>query len=342
MLSTATEMLTVLTIVLALAACGSEGSKQGGSVSRALDKKYKIATVVKVDGIPWFARMREGVKRFAQETGHEAFSLGPAKGDGALQAQMIEELLNQPLDAICVVPFSVSAVEPVLEQARKKGVVVVSHEASNQKNADCILEAFDNQAWGKHLMKKLAKYMNYQGGYAVIVGSLQSRSHMEWSDAAISYQEEFFPNMKTVTGRIEDHDNSARAYAETKELLVRYPDLRGILCLTMASCPAAALATETAGVENRVDILGVSLVSVCKSYLETGSLKMISFWDPADAGYAMNTIAVKVLRGEKIEQGTDLGVNGYRDLRVDHKKPNLFYGTGWIDADKENMSEYPY
>ncbi len=335
-------MLMVFTIVLTLAACGSEELKQGGSAARDLEKKYKIATVVKVDGIPWFARMREGVKRFAHKTGHEAFTLGPAKGDGALQARMIEELLNQPLDAICVVPFSVSAVEPILKQARKKGIVVVSHEASNQENADCILEAFDNQAWGKHLMDKLAKYMNYQGGYAVIVGSAQSRSHMEWSDAAISYQNKFYPNMKTVTGRIEDHDNSARAYAQTKELLTRYPDLRGILCFTMASCPAAALAAETAGVEDRIDILGVSLVSVCKSYLECGSLKMISFWDPADAGYAMNTIAVKILQGEKIEQGTDLGVNGYRNLRVDHKKPNLFYGTGWIDADKENMSEYPY
>ncbi len=102
-------MLTVFTIVLALAACGSEELKRGGSAARAVDKKYKIATVVKVDGIPWFARMREGVKRFARETGHEAFTLGPAKGDGALQARMIEELLSQPLDAICVVPFWVSA-----------------------------------------------------------------------------------------------------------------------------------------------------------------------------------------------------------------------------------------
>src|SRR5271157_4680611 len=178
-------MLIVFTVVLTLAACGSEEFKQGASAPRALEKKYKIATVVKVDGIPWFARMREGVKRFARETGHDAFTLGPAKGDGVLQAQMIEELLNQPLDAICVVPFSVSAVEPILKQARKKGIVVVSNEASNQENADCILEAFDTQPWSKHLMDKLAKYMDYQGGYAVIVGSVQSRSHMEWSEAAI-------------------------------------------------------------------------------------------------------------------------------------------------------------
>lgn len=336
------HMLTALSVVAALAACGSERPLQGVSGAKASGKRFRIATVVKVDGIPWFARMREGVKRFAQDTGYDAFTVGPAKADGALQAQLILELLEQPLDAICVVPFSVAAVEPVLKQARNKGIVVVSHEASNQENADCILEPFDNRAWGEHLMKNLAKYMGHQGEYSIIVGNVHSRSHMEWSDAAISYQQRFYPQMKNVVGRIEDHDNSARAYAQTRELLARYPDLRGILCLTMTSCPAAALAAETAGVQNRLNILGVSLVSACKSFLENGSLKMISFWDPADAGYAMNVIAVKILQGEKIEEGTDLGVSGYTSLRVDPRKPNLFYGTGWIDVDKDNMSDYPF
>ena len=41
--------------------------------------RFVIATVVKVDGIAWFEKMREGVQRFAQETGHDAFLLGPPR-----------------------------------------------------------------------------------------------------------------------------------------------------------------------------------------------------------------------------------------------------------------------
>ncbi|MGB9553800.1 MAG: substrate-binding domain-containing protein, partial [bacterium] len=78
-------------------------------------KQYKIATVVKLDGIAWFERMREGVKKFAQDTGHEAFLVGPPKADAALQVQIIEDLIAQGVDAICVVPFSPEAVEPVLK-----------------------------------------------------------------------------------------------------------------------------------------------------------------------------------------------------------------------------------
>ena|GEM_PF-5876381 len=116
-----------------------------------------IATVVKVDGIAWFEKMREGVRKFAEETGHDAFLLGPAKADAAEQIQIIEGLIAQQVDAICVVPFSVESLEPVLKKARARGIVVISHEASSQVNADLILEAFDNASFGRHLMDHPAR-----------------------------------------------------------------------------------------------------------------------------------------------------------------------------------------
>ncbi|MFC5586986.1 hypothetical protein ACFPOD_17870 [Nitratireductor kimnyeongensis] len=35
------------------------------------DEKYTIATVVKVDSIAWFDRMRDGVEQFNADTGRE-------------------------------------------------------------------------------------------------------------------------------------------------------------------------------------------------------------------------------------------------------------------------------
>jgi len=42
------------------------------------------------------------------------------------------------VDAICVVPFAVEAVEPVLKKVRARGIKVISHEAASQENADLI------------------------------------------------------------------------------------------------------------------------------------------------------------------------------------------------------------
>jgi simple sugar transport system substrate-binding protein len=79
-------------------------------------KKYTIATVVKVDGIAWFDRMRVGVEQFKKDQGHDTFMVGPSQADAAAQVQIIENLIAQKVDAICVVPFSVEAVEPVLKK----------------------------------------------------------------------------------------------------------------------------------------------------------------------------------------------------------------------------------
>ena len=130
---------------------------------KAAGKKWQIATVVKVDGIAWFDRMREGVDQFKADTGNDTYMVGPSQADAAAQVQMIENLIAQGVDAICVVPFSVEAVEPVLKKARERGIVVVTHEASNIQNADYDIEAFDNKAYGANLMKVLGEKLGGKG-----------------------------------------------------------------------------------------------------------------------------------------------------------------------------------
>lgn len=322
-------------LILIGTSCGSrEAMKQDGT--------YVIATVVKVDGIAWFERMREGVRDFAEKTGHECFLVGPPKSDAALQVQIVEDLIAQGVDAICIVPYSVEALEPVLQKARTMGIVVVCHEASNQKNADVIIEAFDNFAYGAHLMDHLARLMNYEGDYAVFVGGLTSKSHNEWVDGAIARRNESYPNLAMVTDRIEEYDDQNVAYEKTKELLKAYPNLKGIQGSASSTAVGAGLAIEERGLQDQVVVVGTGLVSQCRQYMESDSIKLISFWDPADAGYVMNTIAETLLNGKKITPGMDLGVPGYHAIKQDNENPALFYGAAWVDVTKENMNDYDF
>jgi len=305
-------------------------------------KRYTLATVVKLDGIAWFDRMREGVEKFEKETGHECFLQGPPKADAALQVQIIEDLIAQGVDAICVVPFAVEALEPVLEKARREGIVVVVHEAASQKNADAIIEAFDNHAYGAHLMDHLARYMKEEGEFAVFVGSLTSQSHNEWIDGALARQKDKYPKMKLVTERIEEYDDQNTAYKKTQELLRTYPNLKGIQGSASTTAAGAGLAVEERGLKDRVSVVGTGLVSQSHQFLESGAVELISFWDPLLAGYAMNEIAVRLLEKKPLTNGLDLGVTGYRGIRQDAKKPNLFYGSAWVDVTADNMDEYGF
>ncbi|MCF8482229.1 MAG: autoinducer 2 ABC transporter substrate-binding protein [Rhodospirillum sp.] len=313
--------------------------------SEATGKTYSIATVVKVDGIAWFDRMRDGVKQFGGDTGYDTWMVGPSQADAAAQVQIVENLIAQGVDAICIVPFSVEAVEPVLKKARDRGITVIAHEASNIQNADYVLEAFDNLAYGAKLMEVLGGYMGGEGKYAATVGSLTSKSQNEWIDGAVAYQKEHFPKMELVTNRLETYDDANTDYNKLKEVLTTYPDLKGIVGGPMPTSAGAGRLISERGLKDKLFFAGTGLVSVAGEYLAKGDIQYIQFWDPAVAGYAMNMLAVMALDGkaDQIKAGLDLGIPGYTNLSTpEGGAANLLYGQGWVGVTKENMDKYDF
>lgn len=301
---------------------------------------YTLATIVKMkNGHAWFDRMEHGVKKFSADTGHHAFLIGPPHADEHLQTQLIEQMAQQQVDALCIVPYFPQALELTLRQACKQGIIVIAHEASNLRNCHYDLEPFDNAAYGVHLMDHLARYMHEEGEYLTLLGSLTTKTHIEWANAAISHQIDTYPNMTMVTRKIEDHDDPALAYQKTKELIAAYPNLRGILGIGMTGMQGAGKIITELGLQEKIMLVGTGLVSACGEYLKNGANKLISFWDPADAGYVINKLAVMVLQGEPIVDDMDLGIPGYTHLRMEGQ---VLYGSAWIDVTKENMSQHQF
>lgn len=313
--------------------------------AEATGREFVIATVVKVDGIAWFDRMRDGVEQFGADTGHDVWQVGPSAADAAAQVQLVENLIAQGVDAITIVPFSVEAVEPVLQKARERGIVVIAHEASNLRNADYILEAFDNHAYGAKLMEVLGEYMGGEGQYVTTVGSLTSQSQNEWIDGAVAYQEEHFPNMSQATERLETYDDANTDYNRLSQTLTAYPELKGVLGGPMPTSAGAGRLIAERGLKDRLFFSGTGLPSVAGEYLRNGDIQYIQFWDPAVAAYAMNTLAVMALsdKRDEIRAGLNLGLEGYEGLITpDGASENLLYGQGWVGVTAENMDEYPF
>ena len=53
-------------------------------------RPISIAVVFKLYGDDWFNRLEEGVKRFAQDTGHNAIATGPPLVDSALRSTRLK------------------------------------------------------------------------------------------------------------------------------------------------------------------------------------------------------------------------------------------------------------
>ena len=65
---------------------------------------YEIVVVPKDASNPWFVRMKVGVDEYAKETGLNVYQRGTPQIDATLQAQLVQDLIAQGVDAICVVP----------------------------------------------------------------------------------------------------------------------------------------------------------------------------------------------------------------------------------------------
>lgn len=331
---------------LMLTACGSLDDEGGdpaaepGANGGGDGDGPTIVTVPKLTGISWFDRLGEGTDTFAEETGLDAYMQGSGQADANAQVRVIEDLLASDVDALAVVPFQPDAVEQVLGQAMEEGVVVITHEAPGIENADWDIEAFRNEDYGRHLMDELASRMGEEGQYALMVGSLSSATHMAWVEAAEAHQEENYPDMERVGDLIETSDDSQVAYERMQELLSAYPDIAGVQGSASTDVVGVGQAVDEAGLEDDIAVVGTSTANDARAGLENGTIDAITFWDPADAAYAMNAVAQLVLEGEEVEDGMDLGVEGYETITIED---GVIYGDeAWITVTADNADEYDF
>lgn len=313
-------------------AAASSSSAAGGATS------YKIAVVPKMTNIAWFQRMEEGVKAYNTETGSNVFYGGSA--EGADQASYVESLLAEDWDAICVVPFDSEALAPILQKAKDQGIKVITHEAASMDAAirDYDVEAFQNADYGANFMQQLGDLSGGKGKYIQFVGSLTSVSHNEWCDAATKLQKEKFPDMSCV-GRYETGDDTTSSYNQTKELLTANPDIVAIEGSASTDVVGAAQAIEELGLAGKVHIVGTSMTSIAKQYVEDGTIASFSVWDPAEAGKAMIEMAIATLDGT-VKDGMSLNAKGYQNLA--EVGEGVFYGSARVDVTKANMADYDF
>jgi simple sugar transport system substrate-binding protein len=315
----------------------------GGSVGVLVaQEKPVIATVVKISGIPWFDRMNTGVVAF-QEANPDvvASQSGPATADSAQQLQIVNDLVAKGVNALAVVPMDPAVLEGTLQRAMERGIVVVTHEADNQINTNANVEAFDNADYGAALNERLAECMGKEGKWTTFVGSLGSRTHMQWVGAGEENAKKY-PGMQLVDANNESFDDANATYEKAKEVLRKHPDIKGFQTSAGNDVLGVGRAIDEAGLSGKVCLVGTGLPNPSADLLESGAITAIGFWDPQKAGMAMNTIAKLLLEKKELTDGMDLGVPGYEKVTVKQGagKGLLVVGNGMVLADKATYKDF--
>lgn len=335
---------------LAISGCTSTEAETAGTDSDAAEEStdsaassdQTMAVVVKLTGVGWFDRMEEGVVAFADRTGVDARQEGGDDASPEKQVSVVQNLIAQSPTAITVVPNSIEAMETVLGEAQDAGIVVVGHEAVGMQNADAVIEAFDNTWYGGQIMDNLAACMGEEGEYVQFVGGYTAQSHMQWVEGAYDVQTADYSGMTRVEEPIESKEDENVAYERAKEILAKYPDIKGFQGSASTDVAGIGRAVQEAGLQDSVCVMGTSIPSITNKYLEDGSIDAIFFWDPALAGEAQLEIAKIIADGGTIEEGTNLGIEGYESLAPLEGYDNVWVGEAAVIVDADNASEYPF
>lgn len=300
---------------------------------------YKVVMVVKQSD-SWFDDMATGIDQLKKDTGLNVSVQVPETGDAASQISIMEDLIAQGVDAICVVPNDPEALVPTIQKARDAGIVVVTHEAPGMaKDVDMDIEAFVNKEFGELFGEKIATAMGGKGQYAGFVGGLTMETHMAWYKAATEYIAKNYPDMKNVSEEPYEDGNSVEgAHSKALEVLKAYPDIAGFFdCSAQGGGICDALSEND--LSKKVKVVSLAIPSMSSTYLQDGSMASGLCWRPADAGYAACYAAYLIASGQGVETGTDLKATGYDKIKVDG---NIGYGDAALEFTADNIGDYNF
>jgi simple sugar transport system substrate-binding protein/rhamnose transport system substrate-binding protein len=305
------------------------------------DKKYKIVVMPKLVGIPYFNASETGAKKAGEDLGVEVIYTGPTKADAAEQVKMIEDLISKGVDCIAVAPNDPAALTPVLKKAKEKGILVMDWDTpADQAVVELSVHQIDDQKFAEHIWDSLVKYMGTDSGeYAIITGGLSAANLNGWIDKGLAYAKTKYPNLKLVTDKVPSDEKQQLAYQKGLELIKAYPNLKGIIGMSTPGPLGAAQAVQEKGLQNKIAVVGTSLPTDSKPYLEDGSLDVGILWDPAQLGYLTVYLAKAKLEGKEIKDGMEVPNVGKIEVKSDNK--TIIMGPP-TDFTKENADNYKF
>ncbi len=299
--------------------------------------KPVIAVMPKAKGDPYFVSVRSGADEAAKELGVDMIWDGPTGLDAAKQNELVENWITRKVDAIAVAVENKDGISTVLRKARARGIKVLTWDADAEKDArDFLVNQATSEGIANTLTDAAAKILGGKGDFAIITGALTANNQNEWI-AFIRKRLAMYPGLHLVTIRPSDDDRD-KAFAETQTLLKVYPKVKLMMAISAPAVPGSAEAVKQAGRKD-VAVIGLSLPSICKTYIHEGVVPMIALWNTHDLGYLAVVASADVVSGKLAAGATSM--DGRRLGKIEVRGDEIILGAPLV-IDKGNVDKLDF
>lgn len=188
-------LVLVLALTVGLVGCGGEDTSGDGDGDTGGEKIRVGVTVYNMSS--FITQGQEGMQSFADANDIELL-WNSANNDVATQANQMESLINQGVDAIIIVPVQADSLQPQLEMAQEAGIPVLAVNTT-LSNEDLITAAVlpDDVAAGAQEMQMMADELGGKGKIVILQGPLGSSPELDRSEGNEKVLAEY-PDMEVL------------------------------------------------------------------------------------------------------------------------------------------------
>lgn len=279
------------------------GCAEVGEIERPESaEEVRIVYIAKNVGNPYFEAIHSGFEQAAAELGFEFTTTAPSTPDATSQIPYIREQIQRGVHVIAISPNSPDAMNRLFQQARDRGIAVLSVNSDitgSEEYRDGAILPMDFDLTGESQIELLGSLIDYEGRFAILSATTDAPDQNYWIEGMrrALREDPKYADMELVTVVYGD-DEPEKSLREAEALLTRYDDLRGIIAPTTVGLDAAARAVENAGRAPEVQVTGLGLPSQMRHFVENGTVEAFALWSPYRVGYVSGYLGVELALGE--------------------------------------------
>jgi len=298
----------VLWALALVAACGGGGSEkaadtQAAAAPAAKGNTFTIAMIAKSSTNPVFLAARTGAEAAAKElsakTGKDIRVnwLTPPQEDGQVQAQRIQQAVNDGADAILISCSDAGKVTGAINDAVNRGVPVMTFDSDAPESKRFAYYGVDDVKTGRLVMSELAKLMNGKGKIGILAGN-QNAPNLQNRVRGVKEEAAKTPGIQ-ILGTFNHVETPQDAAAEVVRVGNAYPDIQGWAMIGGWALFTPSLVNDLDPKKIKiasVDALGSELVYIDKGIAPVLLAQPVYQW-----GYVgVNTIVDKIINKKDV------------------------------------------
>lgn len=269
------------------------------------EEKPKVVVVLRDLDFEYWEIIKAGAEKGFKDFGIDGRVISPRDGIAEEQEDMLKNILKEKPDALIVSPIYKANIIPQLENFVGNGIPVLLINSDDPWEHKTAYIGTNNLELGRRAGILMASQLQPGDKVALLGGQQPSVEGERIKGAKASLAAVGIDIAVQKEGLSVNHPEVIEKRMDT--ILQEHPDLKGVITTSDYIALPALKVIQKYGLD--IPVTGADGITEMLKLIEAGTLSSAVAQNPYDMGYLSVETAMKVIKGEKVEETIDSGVD---------------------------------